>query len=64
MMEHDDVRKKNVYIYAVTGSLCYTVENWQNTVKDIIENIKIIILKKEGSNEKYKNKKMKTRPYF
>ena len=34
VMEHDNVRKKNVYMY-VTGSLCCAVENSQNTVNQL-----------------------------
>ena len=33
MMEHDNVRKKNVYMYMWLGHLA--VENWQNTVNQL-----------------------------
>ena len=33
MMEHDNERKKNAYMYVLLGSC--TVENWQNTVNQL-----------------------------
>ena len=41
MMEHDNVRKKNICV-CVTGLPCCIVENWHNTV-----NKKIILCKKK-----------------
>ena len=33
----------NIYIMYATGSLCYTVENWENTVNQLLcKKIKII----------------------